>query len=369
MTKKIFISQKDLIGIYSGVQRKVHEEIRYFTNRGDQVYVCAERINAQAIKESGGIPTKTFRWPFSGLKRRLNYLKRAEGKIKKIKPDLVIGHGDIVEQDICYIHNCVHLAHKLIHKKDIPNDHEVGVIHSKILSEQKFKLLVCNSKLMQNDLTQRFNIPLEKSKVIYPEYNPQKFQKEDKALREKTRNELRIKDEFLIGLITSGNFKKRNLAGFLKAISKLDGNFRVLVAGKDKVDKYQELVNELNIHNKVIFAKARMDVEAYYHAIDLFVQPAWIEEFGRSVIEAMGCARPVIVSNTVGASELLEGRSRDFIINPNDEEKLSSLMQELIDNESLRIELSKLNYQVAIANTDTERSLDFENMLKEYKFI
>lgn len=369
MTKKVFISQKDLIGIYSGVQRKVHEEIRYFAKHGFRVYVCAERINTDAVLKSGGIPTKTFRWPFSGLRRRLNYLNRAQKKIEKIQPDIIIGHGDIVKQDICYIHNCVHLAHKLIHKKDIPSDHEVGVIHSKILSEQKFKLLVCNSKLMQNDLTKRFNIPMDKTTVIYPEYNPKKFQKEDKALREKTRKALDITDEFVIGLITSGNFKKRNVDGFLIAASKLEGNFKILIAGKDKSEKYIQLATDLGIVEKVMFARARADVEAYYHAIDLFVLPAWIEEFGRSVLEAMGCSKPVIVSNTVGASELLRDKSSEFIIKADDTSKFTNLMQKLIDDSELCFELGKLNYQIASENTDLARANDFSHMLSAHKII
>jgi UDP-glucose:(heptosyl)LPS alpha-1,3-glucosyltransferase len=369
MTKKVFISQKDLIGIYSGVQRKVHEEIRYFAKHGFKVYVCAERINTDAVLKSGGIPTKTFRWPFSGLKRRLNYLKRAETKIKKIQPDLIIGHGDIVKQDICYIHNCVHLAHKLIHKIEIPENHEVGVIHSKILTEQNFKLLVCNSKLMQNDLTKRFNIPLEKSTVIYPEYSPKKFQKEDQALRENTRNSLDITDEFVIGLVTSGNFKKRNVDGLLKAAANLNGNFKILIAGKDKSEKFIQQSHELGIADKVMFARARTDVEAYYHAIDLFVLPAWIEEFGRSVLEAMGCSKPVIVSDTVGASELLRDKSSEFIIKADDTIKFTGLMQKLIDDSQLCLELAQLNYQIASENTDLARANDFSHMLSAHKII
>ena len=87
----------------------------------------------------------------------------------KHKPKLVIGHGDILNQDILYIHNCVHLAYELVERKSLPEDHEVGSIHTSILTKGSYKVLICNSEMMKNDLVKRFKIDPEKAVVIYPE--------------------------------------------------------------------------------------------------------------------------------------------------------------------------------------------------------
>ena len=281
--KKVLISQKDLHATKSGVPRIVHQQLRYFSEKGHKAYATSERIDKDAVISSGGIPYKTFRWPISGYYRRVNYQNRVNKAIKKLSPDLVIGHGDIIQQDICYIHNCVHLAYEKINGKKIPSDHEVGKIHSEILSSQLFKVLVCNSQMMKNDLMTRFNIDESKIEVLYPMYTGDKFN-ENSGNREQKRKELNLKDsEIVLGFITSGNFKKRNLNLVIEAVSLLKGktgqSIKVIVAGKDKVEKYQEKINALGLNEIFQFVPSIDRVEDYYAACDIFTLPAHIEEF------------------------------------------------------------------------------------------
>ena len=366
---KILISQKDLHATRAGVPRKVHEEIKFFASKGHQAYAIAERIDKDAVLSSGGTPVKTFRWPISGFYRRINYLKRVEKFVKKNSPDLIIGHGDIVHQDICYIHNCVHLAYELINGKKIPADHEVAKIHEMILKTQDFKVLVCNSQLMKNELTQRFNIPEDKAVVIHPEYNPKRFNLDGAKLRAKKRSELGLSQaDTVIGLITSGNWKKRNLDLLIKACAELkktpDKPFKVLVAGKDKADKYIAKLEDLNLKDDFIFAPSINAVEEYYHAIDIFTLPAHIEEFGRSILEAMGCGLPVVPSNMTGASELIEGESQKFILKEKTPAEYAQKLKALLENPELRKSVGKLNYETAINHTDEARANDFEDLLR-----
>lgn len=368
--KTILISQKDLHATRAGVPRKVHEEIKYFASRGHKVYAAAERIDKEAVHKSGGVPWKTLRWPISGFFRRMFYMKRTERAIKKLKPDLVIGHGDIVQQDIAYIHNCVHLAYELINGKKIPEDHQVAQIHEMILRSQLFKVLVCNSNLMKKDLVTRFGVPEHKIEVIYPEYDPKKFNLNGEELRKKKRKELGFSEEdIIIGLITSGNFKKRNLKLLIEACALIkDANFKVLVAGKDKAEPYLELLRENNLEDRFTFAPSINEVEEYYHAIDIFTLPAHIEEFGRSILEAMGCGKPVVPSIMTGASELLQAKSGDYILKNKSPDEYAQKLRSLVESGELRKELGELNYSTALENSDQARADDFGIMLEKYGF-
>ncbi len=366
-TKTIVICQKDLKGVFSGAQRIVHEEIKFFASRGDKVYVVAERINEKAVEQSGGIPYKTFRWPISGYYRRVNYLKRAQKAIKKLKPDLVIGHGDIVQQDILYIHNCVHLAYQAINGVPVPKDHEVAKIHAEILTAQKFKKLVCNSHLMKADLAQRFDIPLDKMLVIYPHYNPSKFNLNAPKTLEVLRNELKVApEERLLGLVTSGNLKKRNLNLLIESAKLLADKgvrFKILVVAKDKITGFQQKIADLGLTDFFIFAPPVSNVEEYYHVIDIFVLPAHIEEFGMSVLEAMACGKPVVVSSMVGCAEILEAKSRDYILSNFAAQELASKLEGLIQNPELCTELGKLNHQTALKYTDVINAENFKQLV------
>ena len=316
---KVLISQKDLKDTTSGIPKKVHEEIRLFKNLGYLPFAIAERIDKEAVSRSGGIPIKTLRWPINGYFRRMLYARQVEHWAKKNRPDLIVGHGDILHQDILFIHNCAHLAYELMNAKPLPPGNGVGKLHKAILTDGDFRLLICNSGLMEQDLTRRFDVPKEKTVVIHPEFDPEKFNIDDApSRRPKKRTELGFGDRIVIGLITSGNFQKRNVDLLIDSAQKLVADFpdtlHFFVAGKNSDDRYSQRVKALGIDRHFTFAPSISEVEDYYHAIDIFVLPAHIEEFGRSVLEAMGCARPVVVSNTVGSAEILEGESRDFIL-------------------------------------------------------
>jgi UDP-glucose:(heptosyl)LPS alpha-1,3-glucosyltransferase len=365
MKKTILISQKDINIIRSGVPRLVLSELQYFHRKGHIPYAIAERIQSLAIKNAGGKPYKTFRWPISGFFRRKFYMSRVTKAVQKLKPDLVIGHGDIINQDICFIHNCVHLAYEVLNGKKLPKDHEVGLIHSQILTEKKFKALVCNSQMMKSDLTNRFNLSDKKIFVHYPELNNKQFGTNTKNIRD----ELNIsKDTFVIGLITSGNFKKRNVKLLLESLFdfKTDRKIHILIAGKDKSEPFKELIDK-SIH-PISFLPPTDEVEKYYNSLDLFVLPAHIEEFGMSVLEAMACKKAVIVNHMVGSSEILEGESKEFILPNLSKEVLAKKIRNILEDEELNERLKSLNHTTAMKYSSQNQDEKFEVLLKEVGF-
>lgn len=373
--KTVLISQKDLKETTSGVPRKVHQEIKLFRTLGWKVYTISESIDEKALRSSGATPIKTIKWPISGYQRRCFYNWQVERWVKKHQPDLIIGHGDIFKQDLCYIHNCVHLAHQRIHGKKIADNHQVAMIHERILQGQKFKVLVCNSKMMQEDLTKRFSIPIEKTTVIYPEVDLSKFNlKNYEENRAEMRNKLHIKsDEFLMGMITSGNFKKRNVPLIVNTLKELIDsgrtNIKLLIAGKNNDPSFQKQIDELGLSSYVIMAPSIKDVEKYYHAIDLFLLPALIEEFGRSVLEAMSSRLPVIVSSNVGSSEIITFKREQVILTELTTEELFAKIISLVDQQKLLSEMKEQNYKDALNYSAEKQNDKLLSLLKKLEII
>lgn len=358
---KVLISRKDLRDTASGVPKKVLQEISFFNSLGYTSYAIAETMNVPMIEEFKGIPVKTYQWPISGYFRRRFYQMQVDRWIKKHKPDLVIGHGDIINQDVLYIHNCVHLAYQIINRRPIPYNDEVGRIHEEILTKGNYKLLICNSHMMKNDLVQRFKINPDKVEVIYPEVNLKKFIVDDS---EKIKTEWRKKlgipgDAFVIGLVTSGNFKKRNLRLLIEAfkeIQKKYSNAWLFVGGGNIDQRYKDMISE-----RVTFAPLLLDVKNYYYLLDAFCLPAHIEEFGRSVLEAMFCGKPVVTTTTVGASEIIEGRGRELILETINKEELVKKLERLFD--------SDLYFEVMKKNILTAKNLSAENQNEELRAV
>lgn len=343
--KKILISILQLHKSAAGAMRNTHEQIRYFKAKGHEVHVICDLLDEDAVRASGAVPHKTIKWPSTGTFRRKFYNWQAQWWIKRHRPDLVVGHGDLSQQDVLCLHNSVHLAHELIHGTPLPESAEMWPIHTPQLRDRKFKHLIANSHLMRDDLIKRFNIPPEMITVIYPAYDDHKFTPLSLEERQKVRGTFGIKDnEVVVGLITSGNFKKRGVDVFFDAVTKLSPELkartRFWVVGKDTLPETPEGV-------RVEQMPVRVDVETYYRALDLFVLPARIEEFGRVQLEAMACGAPVVSTAQVGASELLLGKARDYILETTEARALAQAMQLILTHSDLRSALVPLSIEAA----------------------
>lgn len=365
---KILISRKDLRNTTSGVPRIVLDELRYFNQLGHQAYAIAETINGQMVRENQGIPVKTWRYPFSGYWRRKFYQWRVASWIKKNRPDLVIGHGDILHQDILYLHNCTHLAYEQIEKKPLPASDEVGRIHHEILTQGTFKLLVCNSVMMKEDLVRRFKLDASRVVVIYPEVNLSKFSVTSaKVIKKEWRQKLGIPQEaFVFGMVTSGNFKKRNLELLIRAFKKLHHihpETYLFVGGGKVEDHYQEMITE-----RVTFAPTLIDVKNYYYLLDAYVLPAHIEEFGISVLEAMYCQIPVITSAQVGASEIFEGVGRELILETMGDDELVEKMERLLEREYY-LRVQQTNAATAQKFNANSQNKKLEKVLADFSIL
>ncbi len=116
-------------------------------------------------------------------------------------------------------------------------------------------------------------------------------------------------------------------------------NLKLLLVGEGDLKKdYQKLVSDLGIENKVVFTGRIEDFELpdYYNLSDVFVFPSFTksEAFGLVSLEAMACAKPIIVSNLPGPRSLVE--ENGFIVEVNDIDDLSEKIKNIFkDKERL----------------------------------
>lgn len=83
---------------------------------------------------------------------------------------------------------------------------------------------------------------------------------------------------------------------------------RLLIIGEGSVDaQLKELCTTLHVGDKVTFT-GRVpfsEISKYYNMIDVLVNISEYESFGVSVLEAMACEKPVIVTNVGGLKEIV----------------------------------------------------------------
>jgi len=112
-------------------------------------------------------------------------------------------------------------------------------------------------------------------------------------------------------------------------------------------ENYANFINNLirtkNLE-KYVTIWGQVDENTYlklFDEADIFAFININQSWGLAVFEAMSCGLPTIVSNSVGAIELLHNNVDSIIVNPQDEEQIVSIIHKLIDSPQYYSMLSK----------------------------
>lgn len=90
------------------------------------------------------------------------------------------------------------------------------------------------------------------------------------------------------------------------------------------------LVKDLRIKENVVFLGFQEEVAPFLERADAFVLPSLSEGFSISLVEAMLCGLPCIVTNKGGPSEIMNSSDIGFLINPEESQELKSCMARMI---------------------------------------
>jgi glycosyltransferase involved in cell wall biosynthesis len=154
--------------------------------------------------------------------------------------------------------------------------------------------------------------------VVYLGINFNKFAP-DKDQRRCVRAEFGFSDdEFVIGYvggIVPGKGHVQLIKAFESVLVKIP-NARLFLVGSGILPEVAAAAEPFS--GKVVFAGWRDDVPASINAMDLFVQPSLSEAFSQVLIEAMGCAVPVVATDVGGAGEVIDDGVNGILIPPDD---------------------------------------------------
>ena len=138
-------------------------------------------------------------------------------------------------------------------------------------------------------------------------------------------------------------------------LSKL--KFKALFVGNgSQLSHYKQLVNDLGLEDIILFTgKIAVDKIPYYHnLLDIYLNVSIVDEsFGVSVLEAMACQKPVIVTNAVGLVEIVKSET-GIIINMNDAYELANAIKLLMNDATLRAKMGDAGRRHVRSNYELE---------------
>ena len=174
-------------------------------------------------------------------------------------------------------------------------------------------------------------------------------------MRTELRRELNIGLDTNIVLLVGSGFRTKGVDRAIKAVSALPNNLRektvLLIVGQDKSILYRWMTLRLGIANKVYFLGGREDILRFFSAADLLLHPAYRENTGTVLIEAMAAGLPVLATDVCGFSYHIERAGAGKTVpSPFKQETLNQLLVHMLNSE--KKEQWKHNGIAYVAKTD-----------------
>jgi glycosyltransferase involved in cell wall biosynthesis len=195
--------------------------------------------------------------------------------------------------------------------------------------------MIVNSHAGRSQLVAQ-GFPADKLTVIQNGFDTEHFRPNREA-RLKVRREWGISDEqVLIGLVARFDPVKDHLT-FLRAaslISESNPNLRFVCVGSGCATyqrKLQEVVEQLSLSGKILWAGLRLDMLAVYNAFDINVLSSTSEGYPNVVGEAMSCAVPCVVTDVGDAARIVGDTG--FVCPPQDPRALADSLSLCLQSE------------------------------------
>ncbi|MDR3479054.1 MAG: glycosyltransferase family 4 protein [Gammaproteobacteria bacterium] len=159
-----------------------------------------------------------------------------------------------------------------------------------------------------------------------------------KAIQEKVREAHAIgKNDFLLLMVGSG-FKTKGVDRTLLAYAALPPHLkkrsRVMIIGNDNAKPFERQAKQLGILENIIFLGGRKDVPDFLLAADLLLHPAYHENTGTVLLEAVVAGLPVLTTDVCGYASYIHNANAGVVLpSPFKQEQFNQTLVDMLSSE------------------------------------
>ncbi|MFM7757480.1 MAG: glycosyltransferase [Crocinitomicaceae bacterium] len=293
------------------------------------------------------------------LKRQPNFfsdrkaLKKIKEIIREFNPDIVHTHaskagalGRKAAID-CKVPVIVHTFHGHVFHSYFGSfkTHIFKLIERRLAA--KTNGIIAISALQKKELCDHYKIaPENKTTVIPLGFDLQKFQVHQQAKRAKTRQEFGIHDDEVAIAIIGRLSPVKNHSFFIDVIANLHARtkkkIKVFIVGDgEERDSIQQKIEVLCPTVPILFTSWIKDISSFNPGMDIICLTSHNEGTPVSLIEAQACNVAVLSTDVGGVRDIVDDGNTGYICPPNNLENYTNKLQELVEDEKIRKNMSQ----------------------------
>ena len=160
-------------------------------------------------------------------------------------------------------------------------------------------------------------------------------------MRADFRREFGLADDGLLLLQVGSGFKTKGLDRSLVAVAGLPESLKsrahLIVIGQDDPSPFQRLAKSLGLAERVRFLQGRDDIPRFLLGADLLIHPAYNENTGTVLLEALVAGLPVLTSAVCGYAHYVEEAGAGLVVpEPFRPEQLNALLTHMLESQEAR---------------------------------
>lgn len=351
-----------------GAERYAYDLATDLLKRGHQVYVfCAKAVNLRGAVIAKFDTVKFPRW-LRSLSFAINHRRYA----KMFPIDVMLGFGNTLLLDVYQSHGGVQRfwMEREIESYDDPKERRIKAallrnsLNQRIqrwveeypIRKGQYSRIVAISDMVKNHMKEYYGLEDDNINIVYNGVDTEKFRPDG----QKTGEKLKI-------LFSAGNFRLKGLLPLLHAagqIAKDRKDFRVVVMGRGRKERYEDTIEHLEIKDVVTFLGEISSPDEVYRDAHICAHPTFYDACSLTTMEAMASGLPTITTRWNGASALIAPGEGYVIDDPEDTQGLVDAIRALF-NEEARVEMAR-KARLKLEGYTIERNVDLmENIFRE----
>jgi len=188
--------------------------------------------------------------------------------------------------------------------------------------------------------------------VVYNGFEPEVYQSDHSKISQ-LKTQLELDGQFIVGHFSRlSPWKGQHI--LIEALTYCPKEVTAILVGdalfgeQDYVQQLHKQVAELGLEDRVKFLGFRSDIPQLMAICDLVAHTSTAPEpFGRVIVEAMLCGRPIVAAQSGGAIELIEPGINGFLVPPDKPHQLAEVINTCHNQPESTIAIAKSAYEIA----------------------
>ena len=269
-------------------------------------------------------------WPFGSIKRLgattvIGFADELEQVRPQLQCDVLFSLERVWSCDVYRAGDGVHRAWLARRRKfEIPlkqfvrgtsrKHRDLLQLEESLFEKRKAGRVITGSLMVVNEITDFYHYSPDNIDVVRNGIPLDKF-RFDPGLRERSRAELKLKQDQIALLFAGSGWERKGLLFAIEAMALCKNpKMRLLVAGRGEAGRYKTTRLRFWRENPVQFLGEVLDLMPVYAAADIFILPTIYDPFSNACLEALASGLPVITTRSNGFSEILQDSVHGSIV-------------------------------------------------------